>query len=84
LAYGLRTNLHQRISPFLEKINIDLLSVTESIEYIKETVIKQSDHGFKTNNQIIKLVQYQVLNTFSQNRGEERTFDDLCKHFIST
>lgn len=67
LAYGSGKKLHQKISPYLEKENIDLLSVTDSIEYIKETVKKQTDHGLKTNNQIIKLVQYQLLNTFSQN-----------------
>ena len=58
LAYGYGANSSTKIKPYLKNENIDLLSVSESIECIKELVKRQTDHGLKTNNQIIKLIQY--------------------------
>lgn len=58
LAYGVGDSLAQKIrGPLLDK-NIQLLSSEAAIRQIQTAVREQTNHGLRTNNQLIKLLQY--------------------------
>ena len=57
VAFASGDGLANRIQGEVDKHCIQLLSASEIVHYLQREIAEQAEHGMKTNNQLIKLVQ---------------------------